>query len=68
MKVVEFPSKKSHKIKADTVMKEAMGELKGVIVIGVDKAGDYYFSTNIGSFEALWLVERFKQVLLEETD
>jgi len=53
----------------DKVLEGAKGDLESVIVIGFDKDGDEYFASSIAAGpECLWLLERFKLMLLSVTD
>lgn len=50
----------------DKMLAKAKGKLDDVIIIGVDKEGDLYFSASkADGGNALWLLEKAKQALLE---
>ena len=50
----------------DMVLEAATGKLEEVLIIGLDKEDNYYFDSSIaGGPEALWLVEKFKQALMD---
>lgn len=52
-------------IPADRVLESAVGKLEGAIVIGYTHDGDEYFASSYADGgDALWLVERFKKMLL----
>ena len=49
----------------DRVLESAIGEFKGVVLIGYDKEGREYFATSYADGgEVLWLLERCKMELL----
>ncbi len=50
----------------DVVLEAAKGKLQKVIVIGVDHEGNKYYAsdTQLSLYEGLFLVEKFKEVLL----
>ena len=51
----------------DRVLEGAHGKLESVIVIGWDKDGEEYFASSVSDGGAiLWLVERFKKMLLDD--
>ncbi len=50
----------------DTVLEAAKDSLEGVVLMGYDKEGEYYFaSTYADGGEVLWLLENLKKQLLE---
>lgn len=52
-------------IPADRVLESAMGQLKGVILAGYDEDGNLYTASSYADgADALWLVEKFKQRLM----
>lgn len=53
-------------IPADRVLEAALeAGMDSVVVLGYDKEGEEYFATSLGSKpRILWLLERFKQELL----
>lgn len=56
-------------IDADRVLREPIGSLKTAIVAGIDEKGEEYFASSYGSVaETLFLLERFKKMLLETWD
>lgn len=64
--VVPFTGITRHNLAADTVLQELHGKLEGFVVAGWDKDGKLFCSsTYADGGEALWLIEKFKQLLLE---
>ena len=56
-------------IEPDQVLNGAMGKLDHVIIIGVEDNGEKYFASSSGDqAENLWLIEKFKQFLLDESE
>jgi len=54
-----------HDIPPDRVIKAAIGQLDGVVVIGWDRDGQYYGGSNIADGgDVLWLLETTKHELL----
>lgn len=52
----------------DKVLTAAVGGMNQVLVLGYDKEGEEYFASSwTDRAEVLWLVERFKQQLLDGT-
>jgi hypothetical protein len=50
---------------ADRILENALGKLKGAIVIGYDHEGGEYFSSSYADGgDVLWLLERMKIKLL----
>lgn len=53
-------------IAPDQVLQAAMGKLDSVIIIGYDNNEYEYFATSLkDGGDMLWLVERFKSILLD---
>jgi hypothetical protein len=53
----------------DRILKEAIGKLQGVVILGYDKEGNEFFSATYADGETpLWLLERCKKSLLEMDD
>ena len=53
----------------DRVLESAKSELTGVVILGYDKEGDEYFaSTYADGGDVLWLLERCKKSLLDQSD
>lgn len=53
-------------IPADQCLELAVGRLSEVAIVGRTKDGSYYFASNLGSRPQInWLLDQFKQVLLE---
>ena len=66
-KVIPFTGMTLLDIPADKVLKEAMGKLEGVVIIGFDKEGGAYTaSTYADGGTVLWLLEVCKQRLMEK--
>lgn len=67
--VVDLPVITTLDCAPDKVLSAAMGELESVVIIGYDKEGDEYFASSIADGgTSLWLMERFKKMLLEVQD
>lgn len=50
----------------DRILESAKDKLDGVVLIGWDKDGDFYFASSYAAgTEALWLLEKAKKALLE---
>tara|TARA_R110000744_G_scaffold27003_2_gene66174 strand:+ start:40 stop:252 length:213 start_codon:yes stop_codon:yes gene_type:complete len=51
----------------EKVLENALSKIgDGVVVLGYNTEGDYYFSSSISdATEVLWLIEKLKQQLLE---
>lgn len=63
--VVDFPGSTTLDLDPDDVLRSALAKLDGVVILGVDKDGDYYFASSLGNTrEVLWMVEQFKRFLL----
>jgi hypothetical protein len=63
-KLLRFPKHVEY-IKPDVVLSEAFGQLDEVLVGGVDKEGNFWFSssTEDGGL-SLWILEHFKETVL----
>lgn len=67
--VVDLPCITTLDIEPDKVLNGAVGELSTAIVIGYEHDGGEYFASSITNrAEILWLVERFKQMVLSAED
>ena len=56
-------------IQADTVLREAIGNLESVVIAGYDKDGNFYAaSSKADGGDVLWLLELCKQRLFECVD
>lgn len=67
--VVPYPGLTTHNIHPDKVLSGAIGELQDAIVAGIDMDGNEYFASSYGSAaDTLFLLERFKKMLLEASD
>ncbi len=67
--VVPFPGTTTVDLNPDIVVKEALGKLDNVVVLGIDKEGNEYFAASDGDGgTVLWLLERCKKMLLELAD
>ena len=66
--VVELGCWTTLEVPPDKVLKAAVDHLSNVLVIGYDTEGNEYFASSMTNrSEILWLVERFKQQLLDGT-
>ena len=67
--VVQFSGITTLDIDADAVLSSPIGTLDTAIVAGIDKGGNEYFASSYGSVaETLFMLERFKKMLLEMHD
>jgi len=63
--VVEFRGNKNINKTPDEALKEAMGEMTDVFILGYDHDNRPYFSsTTSDGGDLLWLIEMFKKMLL----
>lgn len=54
---------------ADRVLEGAIGQMKGVVLIGFDQDGNEYFaSTYADGGTVMWLLERCKLQLMRQVD
>jgi len=64
--VVRLPVVTPLNLDADTVLREAVGTFKEVIILGYDHDGEEHCMTSIsGGSEMLWLLARYQKKLLE---
>lgn len=65
--IVNFPGITRNDISADRVLGEATRDnLKSVVIIGIDKAGNRYFKSSIADGgDVMWLLETTKRDLLD---
>jgi hypothetical protein len=67
--VIQFPGITRLDLAPDLVLQGAIGKLENVVIAGYDKDGGEYFAASQGSnAETLFLLERFKKMLLETAD
>lgn len=67
--VVDFTGDTTLPVDPNKVLKSAMDQLDYVILVGVDKEGEYWFAASHSDVgDNLLLVERFKEFLLKEAD
>jgi len=53
----------------DNILATAYEKLETVALMGVDKEGHYYFCSSLSSAaETLWLLEKFKNILISSVD
>ena len=65
LKLFPLPTSKDHD--PDVMLQLAKGELDEVVIIGWDKDGELFFSSNVADGgTALWLIEKAKKALLGE--
>ena len=68
-KLLIFPVSTSLDIHADTVLKEAIGELNEVVIVGTRKDGQEYFASSIADGPNVnWMLDRAKKALLDIAD
>jgi hypothetical protein len=70
--MIKFPSKfieeTDEDIPANVILAEAFDQLDDVIIGGIDKNGDWWFSLSTGDGAyALWILEHFRKTLLESS-
>lgn len=64
--VVRFTGLTRADIEPDTILTNAVGELKEVVVIGTDKEGNQYFATSSSDGKnILWHLETAKFMLMD---
>lgn len=64
--VVRFTGLTRADIEPDTILQNAVEQLKEVLVIGTDKEGNQYFATSSSDAKnILWLIETAKFMLME---
>lgn len=67
--VVRFPGMTRKEIDPDELLSAALGKMEGVIIAGYTKDGiEYYASSYSDGGEIMWLVERFKHMLMQIVD
>ena len=60
------PDKHSGNLPADVVVAEAFGQLKEVVIGGIDKEGKWWFScSSDDDAKILWILENFKIILID---
>ena len=64
--VVRLPCITTLDLQPDVILGEAMGKLKTVVVMGYDEDGEEYFASSVADGgTVMWLMERVKQLLLD---
>lgn len=67
--VIRFPGETRLDLDPDRVLGDAIGKLKGVVILGYEHDGTEYWAMSYADGEIpLWLVERFKGKLLAISD
>lgn len=67
--VVIFPGETKLDLPPDRVLSAALGQMDKVLVLGYDTEGrDYFAASMCNKAELLWLVEKFKGVLMESDE
>lgn len=67
--VVRFPGVTLLDIDPDVILKEAMGTLDKVLILGYTKEDDEFFASSFADGPtAVWMMERFKLQLLNIVD
>jgi len=65
-KVINLPCVTSLNLPPNRILQGAWSKLEGVVLIGWDKHGDFYFASSIADGgDVLWLLEKAKKELLE---
>lgn len=63
--ILRFSGKTTLDLDPDLALENTKGKLSGFIIAGYDLDGDMFFSsTYADGGDALWLIEKFKQALL----
>lgn len=70
--MIKFPTKFMEETDADIpaniILAEAFDQLDDVVIGGIDKNGDWWFSLSMGDGAyALWILEHFKKTLFESS-
>ena len=66
-KVIDFTGISKLDVPSDKILDSAKGQLESVVLFGWDKNGEEYLASNLAhSGEILWLLERFKSILLTQ--
>lgn len=67
-KVIRLPCRTKLDLQPDSILKEAIGKLDRVVILGWNKDEGYYFASSIADgAEVLWLLEKGKFDLMEVT-
>ena len=65
--VITLPVITTLNLDPDRTLENLKGKLKGFVLAGYDQDGELFFSSTYADRgEILWLIEKFKQSLLEE--
>lgn len=65
-KIIILPCVTSLNLPPNRVLQGAWGKLQGVVVIGWEKQGDFYFASSIADGgDVMWLLEKAKKELLD---
>lgn len=66
-KIIQLPVLTRLDLDADRTLENLNGKLKGFVLAGYDTDGNEFFSTTYAdSTKGLWLLERCKQVLMNQ--
>lgn len=66
-KVINLPCVTVYNLPPNRVLQGAWSKLTGVVLIGWDKEGEFYFASSIADGgDVLWLLEKAKKELLED--
>lgn len=64
-KVVPLGNVTRLNLPADRVLEQAIGKLDGVVILGREPNGEYYFCSSIADGgTVLWMMEKLKMVLM----
>lgn len=64
--ILDFNGVTSLDIDPDRVLTKAVGKMQGVVVLGYDQDGDFYFASSFSDGgDVVWLFEVAKKKLLE---
>lgn len=66
-KVIPFTGITTLDLNPDVILESLKGKMEGFVLIGYDKDGEEFFSsTYADGGTVLWLIERFKNKLIED--
>ena len=67
--VVKFPGETLLDLNPDDILDEAKGKLEKVMIIGYTEDGEEYLASSFADgMVAVWLLERFKHLLINIVD
>lgn len=67
--VVKFPGETLLDLNPDDILEEAKGKLDQVLILGYTTEGEEFFASSFADgMTAVWLLERFKALLINIVD